>query len=150
MSEKKPPGPINDNHRTIGSFKSTQAFINIVKGKDRVTKKSTRHAELHTSAGKVRLITSIPDDWDDEKLKAHLQSTHGEKLNGVNWFLNPVDKIKDIMKEEVAANAVGGGAVAGIGVGPSGEPGVLKARSRATVILKARTMKRFKDAIRGS
>lgn len=30
-----------------------------------------------------------------------------------------------IVKEEVPANAVGGGAIAGVGVGVSGEPGVM-------------------------
>lgn len=32
------------------------------------------------------------------------------------------------MKEEVAANAVGGGKIAGAGIGPQGEPGVTKTK----------------------
>ena len=56
-------------------------------------------------------------------------------------------KVDEKLEEDVACNNAGGGAVAGIGVGPSGEPGVTKAREKAVVMLKARTMKRFQDAI---
>ena len=44
--------------------------------------------------------------------------------------------MKTITKEDVPGNAVGGGTVAGLGVGPQGEPPVKK---------KTRVLKRFKD-----
>lgn len=36
----------------------------------------------------------------------------------------------EALEEEAAANAAGGGAVAGIGVGPDGEPGVVKKKKK--------------------
>jgi hypothetical protein len=36
--------------------------------------------------------------------------------------------------EEVAANAVGGGKIAGVGVGPQGEPGVKKKKLKDIVL----------------
>lgn len=43
------------------------------------------------------------------------------------------------MKEEVAANNIGSGNIAGAGVGPDGEPGVSKKRQRKLVILRRKT-----------
>lgn len=36
--------------------------------------------------------------------------------------------------EDVAANCVGGGQVAGLGIGPNGEPGVTKKKKKNVVI----------------
>lgn len=44
--------------------------------------------------------------------------------------------MKTVTKEEAPANAVGGGNVAGLGVGAQGEPPVVK---------RKRILKRFKD-----
>ena len=44
--------------------------------------------------------------------------------------------MKTVTKEEAPVNAVGGGSVAGLGVGAQGEPPVKK---------KTRVLKRFKD-----
>lgn len=38
------------------------------------------------------------------------------------------------MKEDVAGNSAGAGAIAGIGIGPDGEPGVHKKRKRKIVM----------------
>ena len=49
---------------------------------------------------------------------------HGKlKFFGVD-FKKSAEKHAGITTEEVAANAVGGGKIAGVGVGPKGEPGV--------------------------
>lgn len=57
-------------------------------------------------------------------------------------------KFIEELKEEVATNSAGSGAVAAIGVGEDGEPGVNKGREAAVLLLKKRMLKRFKDAIR--
>lgn len=40
------------------------------------------------------------------------------------------------LKEEVPTNAVAGGAVAGLGVGPQGEPGVNKKKKKTVITFK--------------
>jgi hypothetical protein len=45
-----------------------------------------------------------------------------------------MEKTKKQINEEVPANNVGGGAVAGLGVGPDGEPGVKKKKKLDTLM----------------
>ena len=53
---------------------------------------------------------------------------HGKlKFFGVD-FKKSAEKHAGITTEEVAANAVGGGKIAGVGIGPQGEPGVTKTK----------------------
>lgn len=44
-----------------------------------------------------------------------------------------MNKKKDSIKEEVPVNVVGGGNVAGLGVGPQGEPGVNLKKKRKVI-----------------
>jgi len=48
--------------------------------------------------------------------------------------LNTNNKCKPIQKEDAKVNAVGGGQIAGVGVGPNGEPGVNKKKKTASFI----------------
>lgn len=73
---------------TIGHFSNAGPFIRITKGTDRVTKKPTRHVEIHNGKAKTRLITSVDPKWDNAKIKDHLLKTHGDKLKPVTWKLN--------------------------------------------------------------
>ncbi len=48
--------------------------------------------------------------------------------------MNTEKKCKSMQKEDVPVNAAGGGQIAGIGVGPKGEPGVNKKKNTASFI----------------
>lgn len=54
-----------------------------------------------------------------------------------------VNKKFEIMIEDGAVNSAGGGAIAGIGVGPDGEPGVSKNRQKKIQKDQTSVMKRF-------
>jgi hypothetical protein len=47
---------------------------------------------------------------------------------------SPVDLDEDEIEEDAPANSAGGGAIAGIGVGPNGEPGVPMRKKQAVVV----------------
>lgn len=47
----------------------------------------------------------------------------------------------ELLNEEGPANVVGGGAIAGVGVGPKGEPGVKKKKKRKVVLAMIKRMK---------
>jgi hypothetical protein len=53
----------------------------------------------------------------------------------------------DDMFEDAIANAAGNGDIAGIGIGPDGEPGVTKSAMRKYKKKKEQPLKRFKDTI---
>jgi hypothetical protein len=48
--------------------------------------------------------------------------------------LNTDKKYKPMQKEDAPVNAVGGGQIAGVGVGPNGEPGINKKKKTASFI----------------
>ena len=48
--------------------------------------------------------------------------------------LNTNNKFKPMQKEDAPVNAVGGGQIAGVGVGPQGEPGIKKKKKVASFI----------------
>ena len=48
--------------------------------------------------------------------------------------LNTDKKCKPMQKEDAPVNAVGDGQIAGVGVGPNGEPGVNKKKKTASFI----------------
>jgi hypothetical protein len=52
------------------------------------------------------------------------------------------------LPEEAPVNAVGGGNIAGLGVGPQGEPGVYKKKKKDLVILPIEKRKSFKDFVK--
>jgi hypothetical protein len=56
-----------------------------------------------------------------------------------------VNKNFESMIEDIAANSAGGGAIAGIGVGPDGEPGVSKKNQRKIQKNGSLTIRRFKE-----
>ena len=64
----------------------------------------------------------------------------------LNEYMNIVFENK-VFDEDAPVNAAGSGAVAGIGVGPDGEPGVSKKRQKEYV-KKAQPLKRFKDTVK--
>jgi hypothetical protein len=56
-----------------------------------------------------------------------------------------VNKNFESMIEDIAANSAGGGAIAGIGVGPDGEPGVSKKIQRKIQKKGSLAIRRFKE-----
>lgn len=62
-------------------------------------------------------------------------SNEFKKECGAGYYWCNADKVCKPLKEDMGApaNAIGGGAIAGLGVGPQGEPGVKK-RKTATFI----------------
>ena len=78
---------------------------------------------------------------DEEKVSEACWDTHkqvGYKMKGGKRVPNCVPK-----NEEAPANAVGGGNIAGLGVGPQGEPGVPRKRKKLTPFIMF--MKRKKN-----
>jgi hypothetical protein len=49
-----------------------------------------------------------------------------KKECGAGYYWCSTDKVCKPMQEDAPVNAVGGGQIAGVGVGPQGEPGVNK------------------------
>jgi len=64
----------------------------------------------------------------------------------LNEYMNIVFENK-VFDEDAPVNAAGGGAVAGIGVGPDGEPGMPKKKQKEYV-KNAQPLKRFKDTVK--
>lgn len=65
---------------------------------------------------------------------------------GFNEYFNYVVENK-LFDEDAPVNAAGGGAIAGIGVGPDGEPGMPKKKQKEYV-KNAQPLKRFKDTVK--
>jgi hypothetical protein len=61
----------------------------------------------------------------------------------------PDDYAKSI-EEDAPVNAVGGGNIAGIGVGPQGEPGVYNKKKKDLVLAPTLKRKSFKDFVKGA
>ena len=80
------------------------------------------------------------NEYDEEVL------TEDVLEEGFNEYLNYVFENK-IVDEDAPANSAGSGAVAGIGVGPDGEPGVSKKKQKEYV-KDAKPLKRFKDTVK--
>jgi hypothetical protein len=57
-----------------------------------------------------------------------------KKECGVGQYWCTTDMICKPIQEDAPVNAVGGGQIAGIGVGPKGEPGVPKKKKTASFI----------------
>lgn len=71
-------------------------------------------------------MTHGPTHWNDQPQK--VRDKAAQRMRGMNMA------DKKLRKEEAPANAVGAGKIAGMGVGPQGEPGVMP-----------KAMKRYKD-----
>lgn len=79
---------------TIGTNGSVS--IKVVKGKDKVTKKETRHVEMHSPGQKkVRLITSVNPKHEHSDIINHLKNTHGKKLDGFKWMSEEVEQLDE-------------------------------------------------------
>lgn len=98
--------------------------------------------------GKTRLGSYAAALWlikegKDQDAEIITEETLEESFND---YFNYVFENK-IVDEDAPANAAGGGAVAGIGVGPDGEPGVSKKKQKEYV-KDAKPLKRFKDTVK--
>jgi len=70
------------------------------------------------------MSTEMKEEWE-VKRGTKVISTHKKKDDAdVKAMKHPLNKV--VAKEEIAVNAAGAGNVAGLGVGPQGEPGVKK------------------------
>lgn len=84
------------------------------------------------------MATEMKEEWE-VKRGTKVISTHKKKDDAdVKAMKHPLNKV--VAKEEVAVNAAGAGNVAGLGVGPQGEPGVHMKKKKKTVLA---SFKRF-------
>lgn len=98
--------------------------------------------------GDSRLASYAAALWLIKEGKDHdadilTEDTMEDKLNE---YMNIVFENK-LFDEDAPVNAAGGGAVAGIGVGPDGEPGMSKKKQKEYV-KNAQPLKRFKDTVK--
>lgn len=102
--------------------------------------KKKSHSDLRREYGSSwkRLANSTADEHGHNYNRSHLLAVGKQHMMG----------------EEAPANAVGGGKVAGMGVGPQGEPGVKKTKYKKDNIVMTDTLKRnmksFKAYTRGA
>jgi hypothetical protein len=59
-----------------------------------------------------------------------------KKECGAGYYWCSTDKTCKPMQEDAPVNAVGGGAIAGLGVGPEGEPGIKKKKKKGLIPFK--------------
>ena len=57
-----------------------------------------------------------------------------KKECGAGYYWCSTDKMCKPMQEDAPVNAVGGGQIAGLGVGPQGEPGIKRKKKVASFI----------------
>jgi len=96
--------------------------------------------------GKTRIASYAAALWlikEGEERNENLL-TEENLENELNDYINFVE---NNLQEEVATNSAGGGGVAGIGVGPDGEPGLTK-KQQEKHKKKNQMLKRFKDTIK--
>ena len=65
-----------------------------------------------------------------------------------DYIQTAADYMATEMSEEAPVNAVGGGNIAGLGVGPQGEPGVYKKKKKDLVLSPMQKRKSFKDFVK--
>lgn len=99
-------------------------------------------SRIGTYAAALWLIKESEDlksifDMNDEELTEDLQ----RYMNQINEEMS-IDKKFSIMIEDAPAVNVGGGAIAGAGVGPDGEPGVSKKKQKK-IQLQPKVIKRY-------
>lgn len=127
-------------YQLVQPFTKTEAFkLGIIDAKGNKLKRPATHKELqaYTKMHVVvfnlkKLIANIPGG--SSKLASYaaaawLLKEHADELdidNTTEYFAEALE----LFGEEAAANAAGGGNVAGIGVGPDGEPGVVKKKKK--------------------
>lgn len=79
------------------------------------------------AGGKQKMSSMIMATYFLRELKGKKAATSEPALQRTKGQIPQWAKIKDVKEDAVAVNNVGGGRVAGLGVGPSGEPGGKKA-----------------------
>lgn len=117
----------NIKKATTSQEKNAYTFLNrfVFKIQRALTKSPDRQAKrLLSFAAAVALLREYTEDLDDLDIETLLDIN----MNDENVIQEAKLLEKNIVSfrtfhEEVAANAVGGGAIHGIGVGPKGEPG---------------------------
>jgi len=98
--------------------------------------------------GQSRLASYAAALWLIKEGKEHDADvlTEDAMEDKLNEYINIVFENK-VFDEDAPVNAAGGGAIAGIGVGPDGEPGMPKKKQKE-YIKKAQPLKRFKDTVK--
>lgn len=99
--------------------------------------------------GATRLGSYAAALWLIKEGKNH---TDAEMLNEETLYKELEDYIRYVEEnyefdEDAPTNAVGGGAIAGLGVGPDGEPGLTK-KQMDKYKKKNKPLKRFKDTVK--
>ena len=78
----------------------------------------------------------------------HLESKLNEYMSLVEDSQLSVDELFErAFEEDAPANSAGGGNIAGIGVGPDGEPGLSVSQQKKNRKKNAPVVKRFKDQV---
>ena len=86
------------------------------------------------------MATEMNEEWEVRR-GTKVISTHKKKDDAdVKAMRHPLNKV--VAKEEAPVNAAGAGNVAGLGVGPQGEPGVHMKRRKKPVMTFSRFMKK--------
>tara|TARA_B100000029_G_scaffold58672_1_gene52866 strand:- start:2347 stop:2913 length:567 start_codon:yes stop_codon:yes gene_type:complete len=114
---------------TTSQEKEAYTILNrfIFKVQKALTKSSDMNSKrLLTFAAALALLREYKDDDDDLTVQTMLELYMEDETVQQNAILleSNVVSFKDYFTEEVAANAVGGGNIHGMGVGAKGEPGV--------------------------
>ena len=104
------------------------------------------HGPGYTSHDGERELVKHPKGWinrstTDRHDYSDVWPTKKEAMAG---------KYRWAMKEDAPANVVGGGNIAGVGVGPQGEPGVYNKKKKDLVLAPTLKRKSFKDFVKGT
>lgn len=85
------------------------------------------------AGGKQKMSSMIMATYFLRELKGKKAANSETSLQRTKGQIPHWAKIKDVKEDAVAVNNVGGGQIAGVGVGPSGEPGGKKAKLLKTL-----------------
>lgn len=118
--------------------------VMILKLKKLLAKVPGGQTRLATYAAALWLIKEHADIEENGELMTedYLESKFNQYLDYTTESLN-VNKKFESMLEDAVVNIAGSGAVAGIGVGPDGEPGVSKKRQKKIQQNGSSVLKRF-------
>ena len=105
---------------------------------------------LESSLRKPLSYDAIDHMMQSISKKSNISSKQLRDMFMKKYGKTPDNYAKSIsVDEDAPANAVGGGNVAGIGVGPQGEPGVYKKKKKDLVLAPTMKRKSFKDFVKG-
>lgn len=131
----------NDQRKAFGIF--DQLILNLKKLLAKLPGGSTRLASYAAALWLIKEQARMSEegmlnenyDLDDIDIESRLQAFTEE-------YSEILEKVKDVEEDAPTVN-VGGGAIAGLGVGPQGEPGLTKSQQ------KKHKKKNFKDFRKG-